>query len=128
MPMRRTQSHESCRNCGNAISSVEPDSAAYAYNSEQMQISNANNGNKIFRKFVRIAAFAQIILSGMLLFGAFTSIYRTQFILTVYPMKSLSNGILFLMMGAFTGLFTGFTIIFTEWQWRTLSNLRNNLF
>lgn len=121
MPLPRTQSHESCQECGHTIPSIGSYSASYSNTNELTLISNANNANEIFRKFVRITAFAQIVLSGLLLFGAFTTIYRTQFILTVYPIKSLSNGTLFLMMGAFTGIFMGITTIFTKWKWRTLS-------
>lgn len=117
MSFRRTLSLTSCQN--NTIPTANSHSED-SYTRETF--SNLNfNGIKIFRIFVQITAFAQIALSVLLLFGAFTTVYRTHLFLIVYPLKSLSNGYLFLIMGAFIGLCNGIIIVSTQWQWRTFS-------
>lgn len=75
---------------------------------------------KIIKRFIFINALAEIILSILLIYNAFSSIYHTQYILALYPINSLSNGFLILILSGFIGLFTSILIALTRWKFRII--------
>lgn len=118
------------RTASNSTNQTECETIISSENSEQLILNYCTKQESdallithfvtIFKRFIFINAFVEIILLILLIFGAFSSIYHTQYILIIYPINSLSNGYLILIFSGFIGLFTSILIVFTRWKFRII--------